>query len=133
MSVCANDFFSQAQNSLDFHIGEISNRCSIKNSYYAAYYRVKEVLTEKPISYSDTGMHQALIDYLMTDAHRYETNIERVSLKRMGIYLSNLKNSRTQADYFLDENISLDEAKVQMGLSKNLFDLCGKIEAERAA
>lgn len=133
MSVCANDFFSQAKNSLDCHIGEISNRCSIKNSYYAAYYRVKELLTVDAIQYKNTGMHQSFIDYLMTDAHRYESNIEKMKLRRLGIYLSNLKSSRTQADYVLDEDISLNEAMVQMGISQNLFDLCKKIESERAA
>ncbi|MDN3390875.1 hypothetical protein [Pseudoalteromonas sp. APC 3691] len=132
MSVCANDFFSQAEYSLAHPNGEISNRCSIKNSYYAAYHRVNEILSEEPIQYKGTGTHQSFIEYLDGEAYKYET-IEKVKLRRLAIYLKQLKVSRTQSDYILDDDITIGDAKTQLGLSTNLFKLCDEIESQKVA
>ncbi|TMO43407.1 hypothetical protein CWC25_12270 [Pseudoalteromonas sp. S4389] len=133
MPVCPSDFYSQAEVSLDNNIGEISYRCCIKNSYYAAYHRAHEVLSCAPIEYKGVGVHKSFIEYLEGEAHKYEPNIEKNSLRRLSMMLNNLRNARAQADYKLGDDISEGDAKMYLDASSRVFNLCEEIDAQKVA
>ncbi len=133
MAVCSSDFYSQAESTLANSIGEISSRCCVKNSYYAAFHKVNETLTCEPAKYCGTGVHQSFIEYLTNEAFRHEPSIEKNKLRRLAVMLKQMRNSRAQADYILDDTVSESDANLQLAMSKRLFTLCDEIEAAKVA
>ena len=134
MSVKPEDFLDLSNNLLQLNnADEISIRCSIKNSYYSAYHKVRSILTDPVPNYANMGTHEKLTYYLAEEAHRYERTIDRKSLRRLSIYLRQMKAERHIADYELDVDLPIQRAQHQLGQANTVMNLCTSISSDKAA
>ena len=78
-------------------------------------------------------MHKSFIEYLEGEAHNYEPDIAKKSLKRLSMMLNQLRNARAQADYELDDDISEGDAQMYLDASARVFSLCKEIDEEKVA
>lgn len=133
MTVTATDFITQAEKTLLADKNEISIRCSVKNSYYGAYHRVRSIL-ECPIpEYIGMGVHRGFTEYLTSEAHRHEKNIPKIQLRKFAIVLAQLKAERHKADYDLDSNLSSEHGTIQLETAKKLMIDCDNLERKGAS
>jgi len=133
MAITGSDFIVQAEKVLNADSEEISIRCSIKNSYYGAYHRVRSILSQPIVEYSGMGSHRSFIEYLGQEAYRYEKKIQRKTLRILSLRLGQLKSERHKADYELDLNLKTEHAEQQLDLAKKVINTCSDIEQSEVA
>lgn len=121
MTVIATDFIEQAKKVLKADEHEISIRCSIKNSYYAAYHHIHSILKSPIPRYMGMGAHQGFITYLSDEAYRFEKDIPKIKLRKFGIILGQLKAQRHKADYDLECTLSQEHAQIQLTSAQKII------------
>jgi len=114
MSVTPADFLNVAEHIESTGTDESCFRSVISRAYYAAYHRSVEVFPAT--KYNGGGMHKEYISSLL--------NNPLGSLPRkIGVTLKFLYDKRLLADYDLQLDIKLTDAKMQIASGKQLFKL----------
>ncbi|MDD4913520.1 MAG: hypothetical protein PHW13_00610 [Methylococcales bacterium] len=119
MAINKDEFLSFAKNLPAYN--EINNRNAISRAYYAAYHHCSEkFLANKNIS---GGVHSQLIDSLVKSPSSTD--------RQIGYMLKNLKDRRTTADYFLNDEVTFDDRQKTIKSTEMLIALgaCPRIEA----
>jgi hypothetical protein len=111
MSIRVEELVSYAKSINLNSADEIQLRAVVSRAYYAAYHDCLSWHTTLPTPGSagqaQGGAHTILIAQLTSPTVKGE---ESTKSKMRGYRLKTLKQLRTKADYFLDENLVADEA-----------------------
>lgn len=105
---------------------EVDLRNAIARAYYAAYHRVLSSLKNAPSS-KGASAHQALIEYLTTDAYKHEESLNEKDSRSLGYILLSLKMRRGDSDYSLDKSVTQNQADVAIKDANNFFTRCDDI------